>query len=1006
MKNIIYLLLLSLLPVQAYSQPKEIRRVKKILNEYFEQYTLPEYHPYNGFQADSLHIYKRNRQIHIYPNESFYSQPLTPERVAQIKKDIKHHLPAPYNKYHVFVYGKHNRTLDEMVPNYLRKGDEDELRLWNRTEYKGNPWVTNLSLPYTVEHGLAGRHLMITPSHGRYFKFGEWRWQRPFLFCTTEDLFTQSFVFPFLIPMLEKAGAVVVSARERDIQSHEAIVDNDVAPLCLLKDDRPGAILYASPMGTYQEADNKESKWSTIPAEAISPLPKEALDTLGTTFWAFARPEGKISDNSNPFRLGTARQIPTTANSADYAAAIWQPNIPAAGNYAVYVSYASLPNSIDDAHYIVYHNGGSTEFRINQKIGGGTWVYLGNFEFSAGQQPKNRVVLTNESNQQGMVTADAIRFGGGFAQTVRDTAGISNLPRYLEASRYYAQWSGMPDSLYFIGDGTNDYSDDIRSRSSLQNYIGGGSCYMPEVEGLKVPIEMGIGLHSDAGIRRDNTIYGTMSICTTVKHDTVYNYPSGISRMAAMDLSNTLLNKITGDMTKTYNRTWTRRELWDRNYGEARTPEVPSVILEMLSHQNFEDLKYGHDPNFKFNFSRSVYKAILQYVNQQHGIDHYTVQPLPVHNFSALLNADGTSATLRWSPTEDALEKSAAPTKYILYTRTGDNAFDNGQSIGNHTEINVPIVPNVRYDFKITAVNAGGESFPSEVLSVYRNNNSNTEVLIVNGFERVSGPARIETPDSVGFDLRKDIGVPYHYNTSFCGAQIDFNPAYAGQEGPGALGFCGEELTGKTIVGNTFDYAAEHGRAISAAERYSYSSISRGALIEHKTDLSRYKMIDYIAGLEKDADYNLRPYKTFTPAIQQALTAYLKNGGSLFVSGAYIASDMQQPAEQNFTRNVLKYEYAGNAQADSTDTVVGLNLEIPIYRTPNDKHYAAQAPDAILPTSAEAFSTFLYGGGQGAGIAYPGKDYRVLAIGFPFECIRERNIQVQAMDAIIRFLTE
>ena len=1006
MKNIIYLLLLSFLPFQALAQPNEIRRVKKILNEYFEHYELPGYHPYNGFQADSLHIFKRSRQLHVYPNESFYSQPLTLERVEDIKKGIKNHLPAPYNKYHLYVYGKHNRTLDEMVSNLLRKSGKDKNRMWGELEYKGNPWVTNLSRPYQIEHGLAGRHLMITPSHGRYFKFGEWRWQRPFLFCTTEDLFTQSFIFPFLIPMLENAGAVVASARERDIQSNEAIVDNDVAPLNLVSNEAPGAMHFASTMGTYQEADNKASKWSTIPTEVISPLPKEALDTLGTTFWAFARPEGKITDSSNPFRMGTARQIPATSNSADYASAIWQPNIPAAGNYAVYVSYASLPNSVDDAHYTVYHNGGSTDFRVNQQMGGGTWVYLGNFEFSAGQQPKNRVVLTNESNREGVVTADAIRFGGGFAQTVRDTAGTSQLPRFLEGARYYAQWSGVPDSLYFIGDGTNDYSDDIRSRSSFQNYLGGGSLYMPEVEGLKVPIELGLGLHSDAGIRRDSTIYGTMSICTTVKEDTLTDYPSGLSRMAAMDLSSTLLTQVTTDLTNIYDRTWTRRELWDRNYGEARTPEVPSVILEMLSHQNFEDVKYGHDPNFKFNLSRAIYKAVLKYVNHQHGIQHYAVQPLPVHNFAALLHPDRTSATLSWSPTEDALEKSASPTEYILYTRTDDNAFDNGQSVGNHTEINVPIVPNVRYDFKITAVNSGGESFPSEVLSVYLNNNSNTEILIVNGFERVSGPARIETPDSVGFDLHQDIGVPYHYNTSYCGAQLDFNPEYAGQEGPGALGFSGQELTGKTIVGNTFDYTVEHGRAIAATQHYSYSSISRGALTERKAQMSRYKMMDYITGLEKDASYHLRPYKTFPPAVQNILTAYLKSGGSLFLSGAYIASDMQQPAERDFTRNLLKYEYAGNARADSTDTVIGLNLEIPIYRVPNDRHYAAQAPDAILPTSSEAFSTFLYGGGQGAGIAYPGKDYRVLAIGFPFECIRENNIKIQAMDAIIRFLTE
>ena len=37
----------------------------------------------------------------------------------------------------------------------------------------------------------------------------EWRWQRPRLFGTTEDLYTQSIVVPYLIPMLENAGAVV-----------------------------------------------------------------------------------------------------------------------------------------------------------------------------------------------------------------------------------------------------------------------------------------------------------------------------------------------------------------------------------------------------------------------------------------------------------------------------------------------------------------------------------------------------------------------------------------------------------------------------------------------------------------------------------------------------------------------------------------------------------------------------------------------------------------------------
>ena len=69
-------------------------------------------------------------------------------------------------------------------------------------------------------------------SHGKYYKNdkGCWEWQRPRLFCTTEDLFTQSFVIPYIIPMLENAGAIVYTPRERDWQRNEVIVDNDIHP--------------------------------------------------------------------------------------------------------------------------------------------------------------------------------------------------------------------------------------------------------------------------------------------------------------------------------------------------------------------------------------------------------------------------------------------------------------------------------------------------------------------------------------------------------------------------------------------------------------------------------------------------------------------------------------------------------------------------------------------------------------------------------------------------------
>ena len=71
--------------------------------------------------------------------------------------------------------------------------------------------------------------------------------------------------------------------------------------------------------------------------------------------------------------------------------------------------------------------------------------------------------------------------------------------------------------------------------------------------------------------------------------------------------------------------------MWNRNYSETRLPAVPSTIVELLSHQNFADMRLGHDPKFKFTASRALYKSILQYICTQHNKE-YVVQPLPVHN--------------------------------------------------------------------------------------------------------------------------------------------------------------------------------------------------------------------------------------------------------------------------------------------------------------------------------------------------------------------------------------
>ena len=477
----------------------------------------------------------------------------------------------------------------------------------------------------------------------------------------------------------------------------------------------------------------------------------------------------------NPFLTGTAR-FAKTEKKKDKAFAEWVPDIPETGEYAVYVSYQTLPGSVSDAKYLVFHNGGVTEFKVNQQIGGGTWVYLGTFTFDKGRNDYGMVVLSNESKEKGVVCADAVRFGGGMGNIARG-GQTSGLPRYLEGARYSAQWAGMPYSVYGGYEGKNDMNDDINARSRTVNYLAGKSVFNPAEEGLGIPFEMSMALHSDAGFSKENEIIGTLGIYTTNFNNGRLN--AGTDRHASRDLSDVLLTQLQRDIRSTFNVDWTRRSLWNRNYSETRLPAVPSTIVELLSHQNFADMRLGHDPNFKFTVGRALYKAILQYICNQHGKE-YMVQPLPVSHFAIRFGKKKNTLELSWQGKEDPLEPTAKPREYIVYTRIGRGGFDNGVRVSSpfHT---VKIEPGIVYSFKVTAVNRGGESFPSEILAAYKAKREKGQILIVNGFDRISGPAVIDTPETVGFDLSQDPGVPYLYDISLCGTQQNFNRKEAGK---------------------------------------------------------------------------------------------------------------------------------------------------------------------------------------------------------------------------------
>ena len=755
-------------------------------------------------------------------------------------------------------------------------------------------WITNTSRPYSAKHGLDGKHIALWGSHGQYFHqpTESWRWQRAKVWSTVEDLYTTSYTMPFLVPMLENAGAVVVQPRERDTQTYEQVVDDSQATL------------------KGQWAIGEGAGW--------------------------ANPTTHLLEGDNPFTKGRYI-VEVKCDEKNKGEVIYTPTLPA-GEYAVYVSYNTQPNSSSKAQYTVMHKGQKTTFSVNQKMGGGTWVYLGTFAFDS-DKTNNYVSVTAAANGKEIVTTDAVKFGGGMGSVARykqpdsfenipsskdlpesdvaiiDSAELlanqanaitSGLPRYIEAARYWMQYAGIPDSIYNYTDSKNDYIDDYASRGIWVNYLAGGSAANPTEAGLGIPLHACLAFHTDAGVRED--IVGTLLIYKNHDNDKNKNYPTGKSRILNRDLADYMQTQIVEDMRALYAPEWTRRQLDNSSYAEARHPKVPAVLLELLSHQNMTDMKYGLDPRVRFTISRAIYKSFLRFIHEQYGTE-YIVQPLPVRSIAMTMEAGShtpgaQSVKITWQATEDALEPTATPTYYIVYTRQNDGDWDNGVRVST-PHYTFSAKKGTRYDIRVAAGNAGGISFKSEVLSAYIAPEEKGKVLIVNGFTRISGPEWWS--DSIYGGIRPmSHAVPYGKGVNYIGEVYDFDSRNEWKTDDNCgWGMCYSDHMNHPTVGNTFDYPAMHGKVL-AEMGYSYVSTSAAAL----DSIAGYDAVDVILGKQKtivmgcDTSFHCMPAH-----LQHALTHYLQHGGRLLLSGAHIASDMQSKEDAAFTKNQLHYEF-------------------------------------------------------------------------------------------------
>ena len=920
--------------------------------------------------------------------------PLRDQEIKDLYAIARETLPKKYAKYKnkLSLYADKKPVEYYKSRYYTAKPDRTPVK--EHQQFAGQfrkqmaaPLVTRSSSPNHPSKGLQDRHIALWQSHGWYYEqsLARWEWQRARIFETVEDLYTQSYVVPFLVPMLENAGAVVLLPRERDWNPREVIVDNDGGK-------------------GYRESGS----WQAAPDSG------------------FANPKAHYLHLENPFKMGTARQ--TTADSEGDKTACWIPDIPADGEYGVYVSYQTVAGSTSAAQYEVRHNGGVTRFSVNQQMGGGTWIYLGRFGFSKGRHEAQGVFLSSRGKSGSIVTADAVKFGGGMGNIAREPLEtkegaydfepeISGYPRFTEGSRYWLQWAGFNDTIYSRNRGTTDYNDDYMSRGLWVNTLSDGSYLKPDKEGYNIPLDLSFAFHTDAGTTLNDSIVGSLAIYTRLSNDDE-KYPNGEDRSLGRDYTDIIQTQIVDDIRALYEPIWSRRQLWDRSYAESRMPEVPGMLLELLSHQNLADMRYGLDPNFRFTVSRAIYKGMLKFLAWINDFD-YTVQPLPVDGFEVHLNAEG-EASLSWTPVEDPLEPTARATGYILYTRIDDGGFNNGVPLTEaHAE--VPVQAGHIYSFRVTATNDGGESFPSEILSVGLVSNDAPTVLIVNNFDRISAPVSFASSDSLyaGFLNRLDGGVPYVYDISYIGNQHEYRRHIPWMDDDSAgFGASDSDYETRVLAGNTFDYPYVHGIAWMSAG-CNFVSASRSAVERRRIAMNRYLLADLICGKQITTQIgrngaNPLRYQVYPEGIREQIADFTRAGGNLLVSGAYVGSDLWEPVfafpidstlkadyfdpGKQFATEVLHYKWMTNSAA-VTGQVRGEQNPYGITRNSRyyfnqqlgSRVYCVESPDGLTPVGDGACTIFRYAENNiSAGVAYRG-DYKTVVLGFPIETLETQE---------------
>ena len=222
------LTIVLLLAIPVVSPAQKVQEFKEALDS---MQTLLRERTTVASQIKAKKIVKRDNVLDFYFTNTFGDYPWRDSDVKWFREKLKPLLPGDWSKSSVGDIYIGNNKIDSYVIPLLNNSGKPRTAMFRAKDHRAQArFITRVGEPEYTK-GLSGRNIALWQSHGRYYdeNTDRWRWQRAPLFQTVEDMYTQSYVLPFLMPMLENSGAYVMTPRERDPQIHEIIADNDPA---------------------------------------------------------------------------------------------------------------------------------------------------------------------------------------------------------------------------------------------------------------------------------------------------------------------------------------------------------------------------------------------------------------------------------------------------------------------------------------------------------------------------------------------------------------------------------------------------------------------------------------------------------------------------------------------------------------------------------------------------------------------------------------------------------